>query len=116
MYLLENLMKRFVKVGTLTILDVEGKPHVFQGTAGPEVTIRLRDRKLYRSLFLHPELKAGEAYMDGTLTIEKGTIRDFLTLSVMNARNLRSRLHCEHKHKDVTRRAWRRGYCRVFLQ
>jgi cyclopropane-fatty-acyl-phospholipid synthase len=89
MYLLENLMKRFVKVGTLTILDVEGKPHVFMGAAGPEVTIRLRDRKLYRSLFLHPELKAGEAYMNGTLTIEKGTIRDFLTLSVMNSRNLR---------------------------
>ena len=89
MYLLEKLMQRFVKVGTLTILDVEGKPHVFKGEAGPEVTIRLRDRKLYRSLFLHPELKAGEAYMDGTLTIEKGTIRDFLTLSVMNARNLR---------------------------
>ncbi|HEX7110441.1 MAG TPA: class I SAM-dependent methyltransferase, partial [Aestuariivirga sp.] len=82
-------MQRFVKVGTLTILDVEGKPHVFKGKAGPEVTIRLRDRKLYRSLFLHPELKAGEAYVDGTLTIEKGTIRDFLTLSVMNARNLR---------------------------
>ena len=89
MYLLENLMKRFVKVGTLTILDVEGKPHVFKGAAGPEVTIRLRDRKLYRSLFLHPELHAGEAYMDGTLTIETGTIRDFLTLSVMNSRNLR---------------------------
>jgi cyclopropane-fatty-acyl-phospholipid synthase len=89
MYLLEKLMQRFVKVGTLTILDVEGNPHVFKGEAGPEVTIRLRDRKLYRSLFLHPELKAGEAYMDGTLTIEKGTIRDFLTLSVMNARNLR---------------------------
>jgi cyclopropane-fatty-acyl-phospholipid synthase len=89
MYLLENLMKRFVKVGTLTILDVEGRSHVFKGTAGPEVTIRLRDRKLYRSLFLHPELKAGEAYVDGTLTVEKGTIRDFLTLSVMNARNLR---------------------------
>jgi cyclopropane-fatty-acyl-phospholipid synthase len=89
MYLLEKLMKRFVKVGTLTILDVEGRSHVFKGATGPEVTIRLRDRKLYRSLFLHPELHAGEAYMDGTLTIEKGTIRDFLTLSVMNARNLR---------------------------
>lgn len=89
MILLETLMKRFVKVGTLTILDVGGKPHVFKGAPGPEVTIRLRDRKLYRSLFFHPELHVGEAYMDGTLTIEQGTIRDFLTLSVMNSRNLR---------------------------
>ena len=89
MFPLETLMKSFVKVGTLTILDVEGTTHVFKGAPGPEVTIRLRDPKLYRSLFFHPELHAGEAYMDGTLTIEKGTIRDFLTLSVMNARNLR---------------------------
>ena len=75
MILLSTLMKRFVQVGTLTILDAEGKPHVFKGTPGPEVTIQLKDPKLYRSLFLNPELHAGEAYMDGTLTIEKGTIR-----------------------------------------
>ena len=39
---------------------------------GPEVSIRLKDRKLYRTLFLNPELHAGEAYMDGTLIDEKG--------------------------------------------
>ncbi|MGB8314830.1 MAG: cyclopropane-fatty-acyl-phospholipid synthase family protein [Aestuariivirga sp.] len=89
MRLLASLMKRFVKVGTLTILDVEGKPHVFKGAQGPEVTIRLKDRKLYRSLFLNPELHAGEAYMDGMLTIEKGTIRDFLFLAELNGKNLR---------------------------
>jgi cyclopropane-fatty-acyl-phospholipid synthase len=89
MRLLASLMRRFVKVGTLTIIDVEGKPHVFKGAPGPSVTVRLKDRKLYRTLFLNPELHAGEAYMDGTLTIEQGSLRDFLLFAELNGDNLR---------------------------
>jgi cyclopropane-fatty-acyl-phospholipid synthase len=90
MLLLKTLLRRFVQIGTLTVIDVDGKTHVFKGSPGPEVTIRFHDPELYRSLFLHPELKAGEAYMDGKLTIEKGTIRDFLTLAMMNRSTLRN--------------------------
>ena len=39
---------------------------------GPDVSIRLHDRKLYTKLFINPELYAAEAYMDGTLTLENG--------------------------------------------
>ncbi len=90
MFLLKNLMRRFVQTGTLTVIDAGGKSHIFSGKPGPEVTIKLHDPKLYRQLFLHPELRAGEAYMDGTLTIEKGTIRDFLTFAMINRRGLRT--------------------------
>ena len=103
MILLSTLMKRFVQVGTLTILDAEGNPHIFKGTPGPEVTIQLKDRKLYRSLFLNPELHAGEAYMDGTLTIEKGTIRDFLVLAELNGNNLRKHPLQSFLHKGLKR-------------
>ena len=103
MILLSTLMKRFVQVGTLTILDAEGKPHVFKGTPGPEVTIQLKDPKLYRSLFLNPELHAGEAYMDGTLTIEQGTIRDFLVLAELNGNNLRKHPLQSFLHKGLKR-------------
>ena len=34
--------------------------------------MRLTDNKLYRSLVLNPELAAGEAYMDGTMTLRGG--------------------------------------------
>lgn len=103
MILLSTLMKRFVQVGTLTILDAEGRPHIFKGAPGPEVTIQLKDRKLYRSLFLNPELHAGEAYMDGTLTIEKGTIRDFLVLAELNGNNLRKHPLQSFLHKGLKR-------------
>ncbi len=61
MLLLASLMKSFVKVGTFTIVDVDGKSHVFKGIAGPEVTIRLKDRKLYRTLFLRVCSRIGES-------------------------------------------------------
>jgi cyclopropane-fatty-acyl-phospholipid synthase len=94
MRLLSTMMKRFVKTGTLTIIDAGGTSHIFGGEVeGPSATVKLHDKKLHRSLFLNPELKAGEAYMDGTLTVEEGTIRDFLHVFALNAANLRGQGH-----------------------
>jgi cyclopropane-fatty-acyl-phospholipid synthase len=79
------MMKAFIRKGKLTVIDANGQPHVFSGEPGPEVTMRLTDPKLYRSLVFNSELAAGEAYMDGTLRFEDGsTLRDFLTLFSIN--------------------------------
>ena len=56
----------------------------------PQATVRLTDKSLYRKLFLNPELYAGEAYMDGTLVIENGSIRDLLKVFALNRTGLRS--------------------------
>ena len=90
MFPLSHMMKAFVRVGTLTIIDADGRSHVFSGTPGPSVTMRLTDRSLYRKLFLNPGLHAGEAYMDGTLSFEGSTLRDFLTLFSLNRSSLSS--------------------------
>jgi cyclopropane-fatty-acyl-phospholipid synthase len=74
--------------GTLTVYDASGKKHVFAGTDEPAVTIRLHDPSLHTKLAINPRLYAGEAYMDGTLTVEDGTIYDFLDLSLRNAHNM----------------------------
>lgn len=104
MRLLSKMMNRFVKVGELTIIDANGLSHVFgPGGDGPSATIQLHDKKLHHSLFFNPELKAGEAYMDGTLTIEKGTIRDFLTVFALNAENLRGQGHQKRLRKFYKR-------------
>lgn len=85
MYLLSAFLKRLIKKGTLHIIDASGHTHTFAGTPEPEVTIRLHSRALYWKLALKPEVQAGEAYMDGTLTIEHGkNIRDFLDLALQN--------------------------------
>lgn len=85
------MMDRFVKVGQLTIIDVDGTSHIYGsgGEGTPYSTIRLTDEKLYRELFLNPELKAGEAYMQGTLVCERGSIRDLLMIFAHNRGGLR---------------------------
>ena len=89
MFPLSHMLKSFVRVGTLKVIDAEGGTHVFGGVApGPAVTMRLTDRSLYRKLFLNPELHAGEAYMDERLSFEDSTLRDFLTLFSLNRQSL----------------------------
>ncbi|HEC90398.1 MAG TPA: class I SAM-dependent methyltransferase [Alphaproteobacteria bacterium] len=88
--LLSHLLKNTIHIGSLTVIDAGGKTHVFSGSPGPEVTVRLHDRALHRKLFFYPELYIGEAYMDGTLTIEKGTLDDFMNISTMNLKSIQN--------------------------
>jgi cyclopropane-fatty-acyl-phospholipid synthase len=90
MFPLSHMLRSFVRVGTLRVIDADGNKHVFAGAPGPEVTMHLRDRSLYRKLFLNPELHAGEAYMDGRMSFEGSTLRDFLTLFSLNRLSLGS--------------------------
>lgn len=78
--LLARLLNTILCDGTLNIIDAGGKLHRFVGTPEPEVTIRLHNRAVEYRLFLHPELALGEAYMDGTLTLEEGRLRDFMRI------------------------------------
>lgn len=85
------MLGRLVKRGTLVIIDAEGKTHSHGDGSDPKAVIRLHDPKIYSGLFLNPELIAGEAYMDGSLTYEEGSIRDLLRVFHINAQNLRDR-------------------------
>ena len=77
--LLGFLLGKLIRKGTLRVIDAQGGVHSFLGDTGPTLTIKLHDPALERRLFLNPRLYLGEAYMDGTLTIEDGAdIYDFL--------------------------------------
>lgn len=89
MFLLNAMFRRFVQNGTVEIIDAHGKLHRHAGGPGPFVRVRLHDPKLHLALALNPELRAGEAWMDGTLTIEDGTLRDLLTIFATNRGHLR---------------------------
>jgi cyclopropane-fatty-acyl-phospholipid synthase len=102
MYFLGKFLARLIKVGRLTVIAADGEEHVFGGRQpGSQVAIKLHDPALAWKLFLNPELASGEAYMDGTLTIERGTLREFFDLitgnmgwqpgNPLNAKNARVR-------------------------
>jgi cyclopropane-fatty-acyl-phospholipid synthase len=78
--LLGRFLAPLIKVGCLSVIDANGHTHRFGPGGEPSVTIRLHDRTLHWKLFLRPEFYAGEAYMDGTLTIEDASLYDFLDL------------------------------------
>ena len=80
--LLSGLLEQMIHFGTLEVIGADGARHVFSGGPGPEMTVRLHDRALHHKLFLNPDLYVGEAYMDGTLTIETGTLSDFIEILV----------------------------------
>ena len=79
-------LRRFVEVGTLTVIDPKGTAHRLEGAGGPSATVRLHDASVSRAMFRNPALAVGEAYMDGRLTVEDGTLFDFLTILVVNRR------------------------------
>ncbi len=84
--LLSGLLKTIVKAGGITLIDARGRTHVIEGdlSAGPSVTIKLHDRALHRKLLLNPKLQFGEAYMNGTLTVEDGTLYDLIDVLCMS--------------------------------
>ena len=90
MFPLSNMMKTFVRIGALKVIDAKGKAHMFSGQPGPSATMRINDPALYYKLFFNPELNAGEAYMDGRLSFEDGDLRTFLDLFYLNTNALNS--------------------------
>jgi len=76
-----------MKTGTLVIIDHAGQRHVAGTGAPPVVTVRFHDPALGTKLFLNPALYAGEAYMNGTLTVEDSDIYAMLDLVMANLGN-----------------------------
>ncbi|WP_244935045.1 SAM-dependent methyltransferase [Acuticoccus sediminis] len=80
-----RLLTEVIRTGRLTVIDATGRVHPFgPGDSGPDVTVRLCDPLLPLRILLRPSLALGEAYMDGTISIEKGTLRDLLHLCTSN--------------------------------
>ncbi len=75
-----RLFQHLIRVGSLIVIDANGRTHRFDGSPGPAVTVRLHDPALHYRLFFAPQLAAGEAYMAGTLTVEDGSLYDLLDL------------------------------------
>ena len=77
-------LRRFLKHGSLTVVDAEGRTHQFGNGEVPACRIRLHDKALHWKLLVNPKLCFGEAYTDGTLTIEQGTLPELLNMLAYN--------------------------------
>ena len=84
MQLASFLNKLFKKDGFI-LIDADSKSYII-GTPKSDNPIKLKilDKKLHYKLLLQPNLHFGEAYTNGDLIIENGSLTDFLDLALMN--------------------------------
>ncbi len=78
--LLSIFLKRFIRRGSLTVTTASGRRLTFGDGSGPPVAVRFTEARAQRAVLLDPELRLGEAYMDGTFVVEQGSIADALAI------------------------------------
>ena len=84
MQLARFLNSVFEKDGFI-LIDANNKSYII-GTPNNNNPIKLKilDKKLHYKLLFHPDLYFGEAYTNGEVIIENGSLTDFLNLTLMN--------------------------------
>jgi len=82
--LLASALPRFIRIGRLSLIDAAGKTRLFEGLPGPSATVRLHDSSLHWKFLLSPRFYVPDAYMNGSLTIEEGSLYDFLDILTLN--------------------------------
>ncbi len=80
----EHVLARCKDFGKLTLISHHGKRFVFDSGIGPSVTVRVHDSKTDWRLAINPMLAVGESYMNGTLSIEEGSLYDFIDIGMVN--------------------------------
>ena len=80
--LLQFLLKTFIRRGTFRVTASRGKVLTFGDGTGRPVAVRFTSRAAEWAILLDPELKFGEAYMDGTFVVEEGSIADVLAIAL----------------------------------
>lgn len=85
---LAQVLERAVQYGTLVVVDPWDGRHVFGTGEAPFATVRLTNPDEPARLLANPSLRTGEAYMDGGLLVQEGTLRDFLLIAVAAAETL----------------------------
>jgi len=80
--LLQFLLRTFLRKGTFKLTTSRGTRFTFGDGSGKPVAVRFTSRAAEWGILTDPELKLGEAYMDGTFVVEEGTIADVLALAL----------------------------------
>ena len=82
---LVSFLNKLIKEDGFILIDANSKKYII-GNPKKKVPIilKLLDKKLHYKLFIYPDLYFGEAYTDGTLEIENGSLTDFLEITMKN--------------------------------
>jgi cyclopropane-fatty-acyl-phospholipid synthase len=78
--LLHYFLDHFIRRGAMTFTTASGAKFTCGDGSGEPVAARFLTADAERRILLNPELGLGEAYMDGTFVVERGSIADALAI------------------------------------
>ena len=80
-----NFLNNLFKYDGFVLIDSSSKKYVIgKPIKENPITVKLLDKNLNYKLLWNPELYFGEAYMNGSLIIENGTLSEFLEIALRN--------------------------------
>jgi len=80
--LLRVALEKLIRAGNLRVTTADGSTFTLGDGSGAPVAIRFTTRAAQRNILIDPELKFGEAYMDGGVVVEQGSIADVLAIAL----------------------------------
>jgi len=82
---LARFLNKLFKIGGFVLIDASLNKYIIGSPKKDSpVTIKLLDKKLHYQLLFYPDLYLGEAYAEGTIKIENGSLTEFLDLVLKN--------------------------------
>ena len=82
---LASFLNKLIKDDGFILIDANSIKYIIGNPKKEKpIILRLLDKKLHYKLLFYPDLCFGEAYADGTLKIENGSLTDFLEITAKN--------------------------------
>ena len=81
---LANFLNKIFKKGGFILIDAYKKNYIIGDPGKNPIKLKILNKNLHYKLLFHPDLYFGEAYTNGEIIIENGTLTDFLDLALMN--------------------------------
>ena len=81
---LARFLNKTFKKGGFILIDANSKEYIIGKPDDKPIKLKILNKNLHYKLLLHPDLYFGEAYTDGEIIIENGSLTNFLDLALMN--------------------------------
>ena len=81
---LARFLNKVFKNDGFILTDANSKDYIIGNPGENPIKLKILNKSLHYKLLIHPDLYFGEAYTNGEIKIENGTLTDFLDLALMN--------------------------------
>ena len=81
---LARFLNKIFKKGGFILIDANFKEHIIGQPNDNPLKLKILSKNLHYKLLFHPDLYFGEAYTNGEIVIENGSLTDFLDFTELS--------------------------------